>query len=128
MFMLSILFQKARYDEDLPPTPSPPQIKRDIVNLDGVNKEASLERVTRRSSSIDREQLLKDDYKTVSCFSKQLLLVNKGGQSFSPTCCFVHMISAGVVCAPTWLPELESLGDYNTFTCQKPLVRKLPHI
>lgn len=76
---VSLLFQKARYQEDdLPPTPSPPQIVREN-NLDGISKQGSLERINKRKTSEDREQIIKENYKSVSnavtCYRYILIFV-----------------------------------------------------
>ncbi|KAF2896762.1 hypothetical protein ILUMI_09405, partial [Ignelater luminosus] len=53
--------QKARYatEEDMPPPPSPPQI-REAVTLDGVPRQGSLERGLHRKISLDRDQANRD--------------------------------------------------------------------
>ncbi|XP_049821401.1 discs large homolog 1-like protein isoform X10 [Aethina tumida] len=52
--------QKTRYaEDDMPPPPSPPQI-RDAINLDNHSRQGSLERGIRRKSSLDREQIIKE--------------------------------------------------------------------
>ncbi|KAK9884882.1 hypothetical protein WA026_009109 [Henosepilachna vigintioctopunctata] len=47
---------QSRYaEEEMPPPPSPPTL-REITRIDGVSRQGSLERVTNRRTSIDREQ------------------------------------------------------------------------
>ncbi|KAK9745607.1 hypothetical protein QE152_g6785 [Popillia japonica] len=57
--------QKSRYvEDDMPPPPSPPRIRDSATNLDGISKHGSLERAARRKSSVDRDHITRDIYKT----------------------------------------------------------------